>query len=445
MSQEWNALPIMMLMKFLADIQSVQNQISSAKRRRRRRIKQFMLLARANRRSVTQNALAAIIEMCAKEYSLPPSIRTCLRHSRNSGWWENVWANYDDRRFKEAFRVTRGTFVYILGRIHGAISKESLNEDAISAELRLAICLYRLARGDYLYTISEMTGVGETTVCNIVIEVCEALVKEFWNEKVKSHFPKGHDDFRQSAEDFEVFWQYGYSFGAVDGCHLPMKCPAGGRESQKEHHNFKGFYSQVLMAIVDARYRCIWACVGHTGNNHDSGIFEATALNRDISENNVIPSIGRNVNTVQVPPVIIGDSAFPFHPWLMKPYTNAVLTDAQSNYNYRHSRARMVAEGFFGQLKGRFRVLLRKCDSSKSTVKVMALAAIVLHNICLEVGDLIIRAWDPSMDPLTNQMRPREDVRRLLMMRECRRIPDTGAQATKVRDALAAKFRDERI
>ena len=103
----------------------------------------------------------------------------------------------------------------------------------------------------------------------------------------------------------------------------------------------------------------------------------------------------------------------------------------------------MVAEGFFGQLKGRFRVLLRKCDSSKSTVRAMALAAIVLHNICVERGDLMIRPWDPSVDPVTNQTRPREEVRRILMMRECRRVADTSAQANRVRDALAQHFHTE--
>ena len=74
----------------------------------------------------------------------------------------------------------------------------------------------------------------------------------------------------------------------------------------------------------------------------------------------------------------------------------------------------------------------------------MALAAIVLHNICLELGDLVIRPWDPSIDPMTNQTRPRDEVRQILMMRACRRIPDNSAQATVVRNALAVNFDEER-
>ena len=40
---------------------------------------------------------------------------------------------------------------------------------------------------------------------------------------------------------------------AVDGCHIPIKCPPGGLESCKEYHNFKNFFSMVLMGMVDSK------------------------------------------------------------------------------------------------------------------------------------------------------------------------------------------------
>ena len=40
------------------------------------------------------------------------------------------------------------------------------------------------------------------------------------------------------------------------------------------------------------------------------------------------------VANVTIPPLIIGNSAFPFQPWLLKPYTNAVLTVKQKYLNY---------------------------------------------------------------------------------------------------------------
>ena len=75
---------------------------------------------------------------------------------------------YDDKRFKETFRISRDTFKYILSEILVTIEKQNTAEEPISPEMRLAICLYKLSRKDYNYTISEMTGVGESTVICIV-------------------------------------------------------------------------------------------------------------------------------------------------------------------------------------------------------------------------------------------------------------------------------------
>ena len=69
----------------------------------------------------------------------------------------------------------------------------------------------------------------------------------------------------------------------------------------------------------------------------------------------------------------------------MKPHGDAVLPEDKRYFNYRHSRARLVTEGAFGRLKSRFRVLFRKCESNKETVKLYGLASAVLHNLCIEV------------------------------------------------------------
>lgn len=39
--------------------------------------------------------------------------------------------------------------------------------------------------------------------------------------------------------DIEQLWQFPYSYGAIDGCHLSIQFPAGGQETRKEYHNFK--------------------------------------------------------------------------------------------------------------------------------------------------------------------------------------------------------------
>ena len=87
----------------------------------------------------------------------------------------------------------------------------------------------------------------------------------------------------------------------------------------KEHHNFKNFFSIVLMSIVDARYRFIWGSCGYPGNSHDSIILQSTSLWSAIKEGKVLPSFTQEEENIHIPPLILGDSAFPFETFLMKP------------------------------------------------------------------------------------------------------------------------------
>ena len=85
----------------------------------------------------------------------------------------NQWTGFYDNslyneRVKEIFPISRDTFKYILSEILVNIEKQHTTEEPISPEIRLAICLYKLSRKDYNYTISEMTGVWESTVICIV-------------------------------------------------------------------------------------------------------------------------------------------------------------------------------------------------------------------------------------------------------------------------------------
>ena len=176
-----------------------------------------------------------------------PRCRSCRRLLRNTGWWENVWNNYSEARFKKTFRISRATFRYILDRIEPILARQTLTEDPISPDERLAICLY-LGRGDHFYTIAEMVGRGDSTVSSIVEEVSQVLVNHLWNDCVSIHFPDSTEALKEKILDMEELWQFPCCWAAIDVCYIPIKCPPGGLESCKEFHNFKNFYSIVLMA-----------------------------------------------------------------------------------------------------------------------------------------------------------------------------------------------------
>ena len=123
-----------------------------------------------------------------------------------------------------------------------------------------------------------MTAVEESTVICIVNEVSQAILENLGTNFVSNLFPKNQGDFSNMMGEMDSEWQFSFAFSAIDGSHLPMKCLPGGPEAMKQYHNFKNFYSIILLAIVDPKYCFIWASVGVPDNTHDSTLFQSTTV-----------------------------------------------------------------------------------------------------------------------------------------------------------------------
>ena len=179
-------------------------------------------------------------------------------------------------------------------------------------------------------------------------EVCQVIVENMWHESVEKHFPKSKEDFLVKMQEMESEWQFEYAFSAIDGSHLPIKCPPGLAQAMKQYHNFKNFYSVILLALVDAKYRFIWASLGAPGNTHDSTLFQSTTLWSNIVSGDVLSEAAAKTNDdIVIPPLILGDGTFLMRSLLLKPYGDAVLSDKKRYFNYRANWGRMVTEGAF--------------------------------------------------------------------------------------------------
>ena len=132
--------------------------------------------------------------------------------------------------------------------------------------------------------------------------------------------------------------------------------------------------------------------------------------------------------------------------WIMKPYGDAILNEQKRYLDYRLRRARMVTEGAFGKLKGCWRVLSKKFESNPETLKRFGSASIVLHNIFIEMGDIIARNIDLTIDPSSNRRRPRKELREVLQMTDInqRYFGTNSAETKSIRYYLAERFWEER-
>ena len=101
-------------------------------------------------------------------------------------------------------------------------------------EKRVAITLCRLGTNQEYRSVAHLFAVGISSVCNIVHEVCKAIV-ECLSDKYLT-LPKG-ERAMEVVKEFEELWGFPQCFGAIDGSHNPILAP---HDSATDYYNQKG-------------------------------------------------------------------------------------------------------------------------------------------------------------------------------------------------------------
>ena len=117
----------------------------------------------------------------------------------------------------------------------------------------MAVTLWKLATNVEYRTLSELFGLGRSTVGEIVIETCDAIATHLLPQYV--FIPQG-DKLRENVEGFETYWGFPQAVGAIDGSHIPIIRP---NESASDYYNRKGYYS-VIMKPWLISVACLWTC-----------------------------------------------------------------------------------------------------------------------------------------------------------------------------------------
>ena len=159
-----------------------------------------------------------------------------------------------------------------------------------------------------------------------------------------------------------------------------MKKP---KKSGSEYFNYKGYFSLVLLTLVNAEYKFLWVSVGASGSSSDAQTFNRSKLRRNI-ENGTLglpPPEPLGPGGPDLHYFLLGDDVFALVPWLVKPYSRRQLTREERTANYRVSRGRRLVENAFGILVGRFRVLLTTMQHRPKVVRDIVLTCVVLHNM----------------------------------------------------------------
>lgn len=233
------------------------------------------------------------------------------------------------------------------------------------------------------------------------------------------------EKFESIASDFEKNANFPHCIGAVDGKHIRIICPT---RSGSMYFNYKAYYSVVLMAVADAKYRFVYVNVGSFGKDCDSSIFKQSTLWQSVLRNSLeLPEEKCLLGTEspKIPYYFIGDEAFGLHKHLMRPYGGTHLTLEKRIFNYRLCRARRYIECAFGILSNKWRILHRAINVEPDFAVDIIKACTVLHNF--------VRDRDGYLPEDTTTIAGLEDLPREPTARG-------GLQANNIRNILNKYF-----
>ncbi|KAL8559850.1 hypothetical protein ACOMHN_030186 [Nucella lapillus] len=263
----------------------------------------------------------------------------------------------DQRMFRNYTRLTREIFMEVLDKICATITKQDTNmRNAIEPGLKLAVTL-RCATPSRTPTTWKPSPMSGAKMAG-----------------------------RPLLTKFNTRWNMPHTMGALEGKHVAIKKP---NKTGTLYHNYKGFFSIPILALVDADYKFLWVEVGGQGHMSDAQIFLATTLQEELEDGTInrpapCPLTDDPEDTTPVPFFIVSDDAFALKDYCMKPYSRHTMAPWELIFNYRLSRARRVVENAFELLAQHFRVLLRTFELKPENVREVIKCCIILHNVLLQ-------------------------------------------------------------
>jgi hypothetical protein len=322
--------------------------------------------------------------------------------------------------------MPRRTFDYVCSLVKDEMMVKSssytfLDGMVLSLEDRVAISLLRLNSGGSLVTVGSSVGVNHSTVSLITWRFIEAM------EERGSHHLRwpASGEMENIKSKFEEIYGLPNCCGIVDTTHITM-CLSSAEPNCKVWLDHEKNYSMVFQAVVDADMRFMDIVTGWPGSMKESSILQSSGLFKLCEKGERLNGSKLKLSDgSEIGEYLIGDAGYPLLPWLLTPYQEKDLIEAEAEFNRKNSAARIVAPRTLAKFKDTWRFLQGEMwRPDKHRLPRIVHVCCLLHNIVIDLQE------EETDEPCTSSSE--HDVK--YMQQVCRLEDEKGL---KVREKLS--------
>ena len=296
--------------------------------------------------------------------------------------------DYVDTRYLRTYRVDYRTFQFLCQLTERDLELATTRFRApVPPAKRLAMCLHWLAHGMTFDQLGEQYCTGASTAHSIVHGAIAVLKASLVPTAIK--FPSG-TELDNVMAGFRDLAQLPMCGGAIDGTFVHIKKPALWGDN---YWCYKNFIAIHMLAVCDHRCQFTYVDVGRAGCVGDAFSYAESSLRRRIVGGTWLQGNEQDFDGTTVRPYLIGDSAFPLEPQLLKCYDQRDFQH-QKKFNKALISSRQKIENTFGFYKGRWHILVDNFIRDPVFMRDVALVCAALHNVCQRANCEYNESWN---------------------------------------------------
>lgn len=325
-------------------------------------------------------------------------------------WWERVvMTEFQPSDWLDKFRMSKETFFYLCEKLRSRLARQDTSfRLALPVEKRVAVALWRLATNVEYRTISSLFGVGKSTVCRCVRDMCHALVALLSSEYMRTPTEQELED---SAQLFSSTRGFPHCVATIATLHTAIITPSN---NASDYANPAGWLSVLSQVTISGRGQFWDVCASFPGGTDPAEILQNSSLWATAAEGRLSPDPPPLFMGKPLRYVLLGEACYPLQTWLLTAFSEeksrrshkSTLTQSKRIFNQRLNKALRVSKEALLRLRARWQCLSKRNDCGLDVVPTMVLACCILHNVCESHEDTFKAEWQVEVSE-TESPQPR--------------------------------------